>query len=552
MRYSSPKQRCFPPVAGQTLRADCDGGALSSDFGPLLLRGIDRQLGLTERLAAAIHDKRHQSSIDHPLRDLFAQRIYQIASGYADGNDANSLRHDPMFTLGVARLPLDAEHDLARAPTFSRLEHQMDRKDLYRLTRALVDHFIASYPEPPAAIVLDLDHSDDATHGQQEFAFYNYDSKSDCSLPLCIVEGTSHALVTACRRPGTRPTGAENAMILVRLLSSLRRHWPRTPILVRGDSHCATPEVLEVSAHRRWTDFVFGLAGNAVLLRHAAPVMPAARRLYQQRVALARTSGQTPPARSRLDDECAYAATAWSQSWRVGLKAAVMSAGDTPRCVVTSLNAPGPQMLYADLYGARGHGENDIKAVKGDRHRDRTSATTFLAHARRLLRTCAADVLPHALRMHPLQPTGLANAQPTTGILTLLKVATQIKQYKDRILLHLPSSCPVKTLLHRVTALLSAIPVPALHTSSGVCQPLTREAAARFHGLSYATHRRQRRGRVLHGELPPGGVVRLVSGATTPLPSKKRALSGYDRSTIFFKTLAQSPTPPQNRQSYGL
>ncbi len=134
MSYSSPTQLCFPPVGGQTVRADFEGGALSSDFGALLLRGIDRQIGLTKRLTAAIHDKRHQSYIDHPLRDLLAQRIYQIASGYADGNDANSLRRDPMFKLGVDRLPLEPAHDLASAPTLSRLEHSVDRKDLYRLT----------------------------------------------------------------------------------------------------------------------------------------------------------------------------------------------------------------------------------------------------------------------------------------------------------------------------------------------------------------------------------------------------------------------------------
>ena len=218
----SAKQLCFPPLAGQTIRADFEGGALSSDFGALLLRGIDRQIGLTERFAAAMHDKRHQSYIDHPLRDLLAQRIYQIASGYADGNDANSLRRDPLFKLSVERSPLDPEHDLASAPTFSRLEHSVDRKDLYRLTQALVDHFIARYPEPPAAIVLDVDHSDDPTHGQQEFAFYNHYYKNYCYLPLFIFEGTSHALVMAYLRPGTRPTGAENAMILSRLLSYLR------------------------------------------------------------------------------------------------------------------------------------------------------------------------------------------------------------------------------------------------------------------------------------------------------------------------------------------
>ena len=147
------------------------------------------------------------------------------------------------------------------------------------------------------------------------------------------------------------------------------------------------------------------------------------------------------------------------------LKAEVLSAGDNPRFVVTSLNAPGPQMLYEDLYCARGNCENAIKAVKCELHSDRTSATTFLANAMRLLLACAAYVLHHALRTHTLQHTGLANAQPSTVILTLFKVATQIKQYKDRILLHLPSSCPVKALLHRVTALLSAVPLPLVNTS---------------------------------------------------------------------------------------
>jgi hypothetical protein len=254
-------------------------------------------------------------------------------------------------------------------------------------------------------------------------------------------------------------------MILVRLLSYLRHHWPRTHILVRGDSHFATPEVLDVIAHRRWTDFVFGLAGNAVLLRQAAPVLRAARRLHQQRVALAQAHGQCPPASSRLYEEFPYAAQSWAQPWRVVLKAEVMSAGDNPRFVVTSLDAPTPQLVYEDLYCARGQCENDIKAVKCDLHSDRTSATTFLANAMRLLLACAAYVLHHALRTYTLQHTALAQAQPSTVILTLFKIATQVKQYKDRILLHLPSSCPIKALLQRVTTLLYAVPVPGGNTS---------------------------------------------------------------------------------------
>jgi hypothetical protein len=254
-------------------------------------------------------------------------------------------------------------------------------------------------------------------------------------------------------------------MLLVRLLAVLRRHWRHTPILIRGDSHFATPEVFDVLAHRRGIDFVFGLAGNAVLLRQAAPIMQEARWLSQQRAAHAQAHGERPPTSSRVYEEFAYAAASWAQSWRVIVKAAVMAAGDHPRFVVTSLEAPTPQRVYAELSCARGNGENDIKAVKHDLHSDRTSATTFLANAMRLVLSCAASVLHHTLRTHTLAHTPLATAQPSTLILTLFKGATQINQYKARILLHLPSSCPVKALLHRVTALLAVVPLPVRNTS---------------------------------------------------------------------------------------
>lgn len=178
MPYSTPEQLRFPPIAGHTVRADFAGGAVSSDFGVLLLRGIDRQMGLTARLAAAIRDKRPLSYLEHPLRALLAQRMYQMASGYADGNEAHSLRHNPLFKLGVERLPLEPEQALARAPTVSRLDHSVDRTALYRFTQAFVDHVLASSPAPPSAIVLDLAHSDDPPHGQQECAFYNHSDKS--------------------------------------------------------------------------------------------------------------------------------------------------------------------------------------------------------------------------------------------------------------------------------------------------------------------------------------------------------------------------------------
>jgi hypothetical protein len=142
-----------------------------------------------------------------------------------------------------------------------------------------------------------------------------------------------------------------------------------------------------------------------------------------------------------------------------------MQKDDNPRFVVTSLETPPPQMRYEDLYCARGNCANDIKAVKNDLHSDRTSATTFLANAMRLLLACVAYRLHHALRTPTLQHTALAQAQPSTVILTLFTIATQSKQSKDRMLLHLPSACPVKALLQRVTTLLWAVPEPVCNTS---------------------------------------------------------------------------------------
>ena len=245
------------------MRGSFDGGALSSDFGPMVLRSIDRQIGLTERLANAFQDRRHPSYITHTIRELFAQRTYQVACAYEDGNDANALRSDPMFKLGLDRKPLDADNDLASAPTFSRLENAATPQDLFRLAQAFVDHFIASYAKPPQVIVLDLDHSEDEAHGRQEQIFYNHHYGSHCYLPLFIFEGLSGKLVTAALRPGKRPTGAENAAIVKRVLKRLRAVWPNTHIILRGDGHFSNPELMQLALATPHTDFILGVAGNS-------------------------------------------------------------------------------------------------------------------------------------------------------------------------------------------------------------------------------------------------------------------------------------------------
>lgn len=460
MSNAIPCQLRFPAIAGFSVRADFEGGALSSDFGALLLRGVDQQIGLISRLAGAIDDRRHPSYIDHSMTELLSQRVFQTGCGYIDGNDANRLRCDPLFKLAVGRAPLPEATDLASGPTFSRLENSVSKKDIYRLARCFVEQFIASYARAPQIIVLDMDHSEDATHGQQELAFYNHHYGHHCYLPLFLFEGLSGKFITAVLRPGKRPTGAENAAIIKRVLRLIRNHWPDTHIVLRGDAHFSTPELMALRDTDPHLDFIFGLAGNKLLSPLASPLLARAQALHQARCENARRVGQTPPAATRLYEDVAYSAKSWPQTYRVVLKAEVMALGENPRFVLTSLTEPTPQLLYQELYCARGQDENFIKALKNDLASDRTSDHSFVANHLRLFYACAAYVLIHSLRDNTLVHTHLAQAQPMSIIVKLFKLAVRVVQYKDRIKLSLPSACPVKELLQRVTEILYLVPRP--------------------------------------------------------------------------------------------
>ncbi len=203
-------------------------------------------------------------------------------------------------------------------------------------------------------------------------------------------------------------------------------------------------------------DFIFGLGGNAVLSRKAEGLMKNARGHLAMRRSLAAQGLGSAVAAVRLFGEFEYAAKSWPQAFRVVLKAEVLPGGgevpgkDNERFVVTSMRGPSPRTLYQQDYCARGQAENWIKQVKCDLKADRTSAQSFLANFGRLLLTAGAYVLHQQLRQLGLQGTALASAQPKTVILSLFKIAVRVKQHKDRVLLHLPSSCPVKVLLATV------------------------------------------------------------------------------------------------------
>jgi hypothetical protein len=315
----------------------------------------------------------------------------------------------------------------------SRLENAATRKDIYRLAVAFVDQFIASYAQPPAVIVLDLDHSEDAAYGQQELIFYNAHYQSHCYLPLFIFEGLSGKFITAALRPGKRPTGAENAMIVKRVLKRLRAAWPDTHLILRGDAHFANPELMQLVLADPQADFIFGLSSNAILKPLAQPFLEATRRQHDVRCENARRHHQPVPVATQTYHELDYAAKTWPQPFRVVLNAEVMALGDNPRFVVTSLDRPTPQSLYCDLYCARGQDENWIKMLKNDLASDRTSDHRFLANHLRLFFACGAYVLHQALRTEVLVHTELAQAQPATVILKLFKIAVRVVQYKDRI-----------------------------------------------------------------------------------------------------------------------
>jgi hypothetical protein len=423
-------------------------------WAPCCCAASTAKFGLTRRLAAALPDRRHQSYIAHSYHDILTQRIYQIGCGYEDGNDANSLRHDPMFKLGAARLPFDEGAALASGATISRFEHAARPQDIYRISKALVEQFIAGFASPPQSLILDLDYSEDACYGQQPLAFYNHHYGSTCYLPLMIFDGQSGAVVAAVLRPGKRPLGDENAMIMRRVLKLIRHHFPDTHILVRGDGHFSGPELMGLIDSMSNVDFIFGFSCNVKLL-----AMAEATRLRAIDRWVAAQSQDVVPNAVRQFEEFTYRARSWPKAWRILLKAEVMALGENTRFIVTSLPGLDAGMLYEEIYCARGQAENYIKHLKDDLAADYTSCTSFLANCMRLLLHAAAYVLHQQLRSQALQHTALSQAQPSTVIAKLFKIAVQVRQHKNKIALHLPSACPVKDLLQTLTERL-CLPTP--------------------------------------------------------------------------------------------
>ena len=419
----------FPDLFGKPLTASFDVPNASSDGGALLLKAADRGLGLIGALTDCLRDQRQSGKVVHGLHELIAQRVFGIACGYPDANDSARLAADPIHKLLLDRDPIDGD-PLASQPTLSRFENSVGRGALYRMGEALFEAVIAPYRRRRRTvrhITVDLDPTDDPTHGAQQLSFFNHHYDSWCYLPmvayLTFNRGGEQHLCAAVLRPGNAPASRGALPLLQRMLGRLQEDFPAARILVRLDGGYAGPELLEFLDEVD-VDYVVGVASNAVLKRHAALAMREARQLADAR-------GET----AHLYTECRYAA-------------------GNPRFVVTNLTRS-PQRVYERIYCARGDLENRIKELHHGVEIDRTSCSRFWANQLRVLLSAAAYVLLQQVR-RAAAGTGLARAQAWTLREQLLKLGAHVVVSVRRIVVHLPASFPFLETWRRVASALGA------------------------------------------------------------------------------------------------
>jgi hypothetical protein len=416
------------------LEATFDGGRLTSDGGLPWLAQADEALGLCAAFARLIPEWR-RGPVRHSLEALVRQRVYQIACGYEDQNDADTLRTDPLLKLLCGRLP-DSDADLASQPNLSRLDNGADLRTCYRLALALLDVYLQEREREgvPQHILLDFDSTDDPTHGEQEGTAYHGYFAQHMYHPLLVFDGHTGQLITAVLRPGNAHSGRGAVGVLRRLVRALRRRWPRVTIEVRADSGFALPAVYDY-CEEEGIAYTIGLVPNPRLEALAAPLLAEAQTKCQE----------TGAQKVRLAGEGRYQAGTWPQPRRVVYKAEALAKGPNTRFVVTTRD-DAPLALY-NWYVRRGEAEGWIKDFKLACFADRLSCHTFAANQFRLLLHAAAYWLLDTLRRWLCQ-RGVARLQLDTLRLLLLKIGGRVRELLTRVRLHLASSHPGQPLWH--------------------------------------------------------------------------------------------------------
>jgi Transposase DDE domain group 1 len=420
----------LPAVARKKVSVAFDGGMLSSDAGVLLLRSVEKRLGIAARLAACLTDRRAPDRIEHTLEEMLRLRMFAIAAGYEDGNDCDALRHDPVFKMAVGRAP-ESGDPLCSQPTMSRLENAPSRIEIARLMAAMVDQFCASWTRAPASITLDIDDTFDAVHGHQQLSLFNAHYDERCFLPIHIYEGTTGKPVAVILRTGKTPSGAEVRTVLKHVIGRIRRHWPKVHILVRGDSHYGRHEAMAWCEETAGVDYIFGLGGNPVL---DDMVRPTADALCVERA----ISGAE---KLRCWRALRYGAKSWRRERSIVARIEATTLGLDVRYIVTSLRGT-PRCLYETVYCGRGQAENFIKLHKAQLASDRTSCRDPRANQVRLILHTAAYWLLHTLRAAAPKRSAMARAEFKTLRLRLIKIAARVVEGSARIRVWLPTACP--------------------------------------------------------------------------------------------------------------
>lgn len=432
----------FSSLGRRQVVGDFNGGQIVSDAGVLLLREIDRKLGLVERLDAVIPDPRNQALITHRQATMLRQRIFAIALGYEDGNDHQTLRDDPLMQL-VSGRGIDPDQPLASPPTICRLENRVMRRTLTDIAKVFVEVFIASHKEPPKELVLDFDATNDPVHGNQVNRFFQGYYDQYCFLPLYVFCGDH--LLCAYLRPANIDPAKHAWAILSLLVRRFRQVWPGVKITFRGDSGFCRWKML------RWCEkhgvyYVVGLAKNSRL-----------KKLAERFVEQARQQFNAEAVKQRLFAEVQYAAYTWDKQRRVIVKAEHLQQGPNLRFVVSNLEGD-PQALYDGLYCKRGECENRIKEQQLGLFADRTSCHQFVPNQFRVLLSAAAYVLMQHLRQEGLAGTELAEAQVPTIRTKLLKIGALVRRSARRIVLHLAGGYPMQDLFRLIARRLISLP----------------------------------------------------------------------------------------------
>lgn len=443
------EQLALLAIGRQNVSVTFDGEQATSDAGAVLLRRVDEQLRLTERLAQAIRDPRCAQQVRHALKTLLRQRVFQISQGWPDCNDADTLRRDPAFKFACGRQPVSGA-DLASQPTLSRLENAITPKDLDRLSLVLLEVTLAKRKKAAKrrrSIVIDFDATDAQTHGDQQLSFFSGYYAGTCYAPLLIFDGDTGDLLSVMMRPGNAGTADEAVTQLAEVVAEVRRLWPGITITLRGDAGFAWPEVFAFCDAYR-LQYMIAMAGNARL-----------NALSALSRAVANTRAERAGKTRRTYGSGMYQSKTWTRPRAVIWKAEARKpdpeapAKMDTRYVVTNCYGD-PGVLYR-RYCQRCTSENWIKGFKLGLAGDTMSCEQVTANHFRLLLHAAAYLLMHTMR-ELLAGTVAATWQFDTLRLRLLKVGGWVHQSVRRIVFHLAASHPYQDLWRLLTQRLSA------------------------------------------------------------------------------------------------